>query len=160
MKALFISLTLVLLFTGCQEKEVKQQKSAEQLVAVSKYWDYAYSCGFSDGGSIAYGFINEEGEILYLFAYSPMISPEKRKIALTRSYNAPRVEIVFGSNLEAEVLKVVENANEYSWMEGHLPKLDGLKAMLRDRSTPFPKTDIPSEEDAASEQSAAHPESK
>lgn len=143
MKSTLISLVLALVLGGCQEQAVKKPPSAEQLLTESKFWDYAYAGHFADGGSIAYGFINEEGIPVYLIAYCPMQSPQKRKLSLNRSFNdVDGQEIPAGSKLEADILKVVENANENSVLEEWLPNLDDLKAMLRDRAAPFPSTNV------------------
>lgn len=149
MKYIFISLVLAMALGGCQEQAVKKQPSAEQLVTESKYWDYAYGSHFADGGSIAYGFINQEGIPVYVVAYCPMQSPEKRKLSLKRSFNdVDGREIATGSKLEADVLKVVENASEYSVLEEWLPNLAALKAMLRDRTAPFPSDYSESQQDS------------
>ena len=149
MKYIVISLVLAMALGGCQEQAVKKPPSAEQLVTESKYWDYAYGSHFADGGSIAYGFINEEGIPVYLIAYCPMQSPHKRKLALKRSFNdVDGQEIAAGSKLEADILKVVENANENSVLEEWLPNLADLKAMLRDRLAPFPSSDVDSQQDS------------
>lgn len=149
MKLLLIGLALTVGAIGCQKQRPTKTVSASHLVSNPDHWDYAYSSVFSDGGSYAYGFINNEGLIVYLVALSPMRSPEKRVISLQRSFNdSDATVLVPGSNLEANVLKLVENANEYPWMKEHMPALDSLKAMLRDRSTPFPSERKPSEQDA------------
>lgn len=138
MKIFSISLAIALCTVGCQKQSPPNPTSATQLVTLSDHWDYAYSSVFGDGGSCAYGFINHEGLIVYLVALSPMQSPEKRVISLQRSFNdREAVVLVPGSKLEAQVLKLVENAHEFPWMKDHLPALDQLKAMLRDRSPPF-----------------------
>ena len=138
MRILSISLAIALGTVGCQKQNPPKPLSTSQLVTQSDHWDYAYSSVFGDGGSLAYGFINDQGLIVYLVALSPMQSPEKRVISLQRSFNDRETTVLVpGSKLEAQVLKLLENAHEYPWMQAHLPALDRLKAMLRDRSSPF-----------------------
>jgi hypothetical protein len=139
MKLLSIGLVMALGAAGCQKQTPAKPVSASELVSMPYHWDYAYSSVFSDGGSLAYGFINNEGLIVYLTALSPMRAPEKRVLRLQRSFNDKDATVLIrGSKLEADVLKLVENANEYPWMKAHMPSLDRLKAMLLDRSAPFP----------------------
>jgi hypothetical protein len=138
MKTSAIAVVAILGLVGCRHQDEQCLDPVGLLRKETFWWDYAYSSAFCDGGSIAYGFINGEGEILYVFAYCPMQSPERRLLVLKRSFNGRSCEIVAGSPLEAEVMKLVEEANEDPSRQHCQPPLAELKAMLRDRMAPFP----------------------
>ena len=134
MRIVILSLAVCLLLNGCTKPS-----PAERLLTESKYWDYAWTCAFSDGGSLVYGFINEEGLPVYVWAEYRWVATEKQRIFLQRSYNDPeRVEIIPHSELETKVFHLFDNHTEYAWLKQVLPPLDGLRSMLRDRSAPFP----------------------
>ena len=140
---------MVIVFGACQKPVVIRHNPIEQLITDTKHWEYVYCTMFSDGGSLAYGFLNDEGSLVYLFAECPMVSPEKRRILLKRSYNDREAIVIdSGSKLEAKVLHLLDTLMDYSWAEGHLFDLGELVAMLQDRSAPFPSPDLNSRQDA------------
>jgi hypothetical protein len=145
---------LLILLTASCSRPPDEPLDARELLEISGSWQYKYSCVLSDGGSIAYGFINEDGIPIYVFAASEFSSPSKRRIFLRRTINDPRsIEIVEGSELEAYLRKRIESSYIPSLVRAPV-KIDGLFEMLDSRSAPFPRESVTNQRTV--EQGGAH----
>ena len=104
--------------------EVRMTTSwAEEMIAKGSYWQYMTADYFVDGGSCIMGFINQNGEILYVwFDFSISSSKHQyRHCYLQRSYNDPlAVEIPKHSDLEAQVIKLIEESHSHKVIERYL----------------------------------------
>ena len=94
---------------------------------------------FTDGGSVVMGFINGNGEVLYVFFdYSIGSSHDPkayRKCKLQRNYNDKRaVEIPPGSELECKVISLIEKAECHEVLEKILPRRDKAIEILKTRN--------------------------
>lgn len=133
MKSLLLVLCC-LLAVSCSKND-----TPEALLDSSKYWDYAYSGIFGDGGSVALGFINENGELIYLWVDSPLKSPDQRRFYLQSTYNDPEAkEVMEGSLLEIKILNLLTTSHTYTFLKPHLPDINLIIEIIQDRKRPFP----------------------
>jgi len=130
-----------LLFVACQEVHTKKvgndgHSDVTTLLESGSYWSYRTADVFADGGSVAMGFINSNGEVLYvIFDYSIYMDKNYRPCRLKRTYHdSGAVEILPGSELERKVLALIENAICPEELEAMLPLRDKAKEILKTRS--------------------------
>jgi len=140
-------LFLLLLLVSCKESGSKGETStsgAIQDMKLDGFWTYRTADYFWDGGSFVMGFINGNGEVLYVFFdYSLNMSKNYRPCWLKRTYNdSGAVEILPGSELERKVLTLIENADYCSKeLEAMLPSRSEAMRIIRSRDLKLKLTD-------------------
>ena len=128
----FLNILWVILLLSCHkescgDRDTKSSSSAswpEKMIAEGSYWNYMTADYFADGGSVIMGFINHNGEILYVFFdYSIGSGKDHRRVFVQRSYNDPdAVEVVPRSDLESNVVTLIKEARLHSALEPLLPE--------------------------------------
>ncbi len=134
---------LCLLFCSCNKsgEELEELNSCskgewvDKVIHVNGIWHYAFSGVFADGGSVALGLINGNGEIVYVFFdYSAGTNHEYRRCYIQRSYNdSGAVEIVRGSDLESSVISIIKNARLVNELRRSLPDRNEAIEILQKR---------------------------
>ena len=129
MQYLLLMLTMLLLFS-CKETDSSigtPEPSSIANLDLDGFWMYRTADMFMDGGSVVMGFINGNGEVLYVFFDYSIGSSEDpkgyRKCKLQRTYNDKgSVEIPPGSEIEGKVISLIEKANCHEVLEKILPR--------------------------------------
>ncbi|MCP5537308.1 MAG: hypothetical protein H7A51_13890 [Akkermansiaceae bacterium] len=140
MKTRYLTLMSVLLvLSACRDAEeepVLEKEGAIELLDRGKYWSYRTSDMFADGGSVIMGFINGNGEIIYVW-FDFSIGGEKydyRRCFLQESYNDPdAVEILQGSDLESKVITLIEESRSHEALDKIMPSRDKAIQILKSR---------------------------
>jgi hypothetical protein len=118
-------LFVMLLFVSCKESDSKSVASTPNAIAqldLDGFWQYRTADYFLDGGSVVMGFINGNGEVLYVFFDFSMGTHEYRECRLQRTYNdKDAITILPGSDLERKVITLIENAHSIEVLEKFLP---------------------------------------
>jgi hypothetical protein len=110
--------------------------TAEDILNSSDYWVPSPGGSFSDGGSYAVGLINENGDVIYLWAEQVAFSgADKQTLYLKKNYNDPHgVVIPENSELEKRVLYVLEHLDIPSSLKFFVPTIETFKKVLQDRT--------------------------
>jgi hypothetical protein len=131
----------MLLLVSCKEtnnSSATPEPSSIANLELDGFWMYRTADMFTDGGSVVMGFINGNGEVLYVFFdYSIGSSEAKgyRKCKLQRIYNDKgAVEIPPGSELEDKVISLIEKAHCQEVLEKILPSRDKAIEILKTRN--------------------------
>jgi hypothetical protein len=141
MNYLLLMLTMLLL-VSCKESNnntATPEPSSIANLELDGFWMYRTADMFMDGGSVVMGFINGNGEVLYVFFDYSIGSSEDpkayRKCKLQRTYNDKMaVEIPPGSELEGKVISLIEKAHCHEALEKILPSRDKAVEILKTRS--------------------------
>ena len=132
MKPIIISALLMCLI-GCN-----RQPEVMQGIDEPTNWMYITSLPFGDGGSVALGFLDSNGRIIYLWADSPMSSPDKRRFFLQRTFNdSQRIEVKENSALEKRVLALIDGCMKFDCLDSCIVDIHAVRKMLLDRNMPF-----------------------
>jgi len=88
------------------------------------FWTYRTADRFLDGGSVALGFIDSNGDLLYVwFDFSINSKSKYRRCWLMKTYNdTDGVEIIPKSKLETKVISLIESSICGGVLEELLPK--------------------------------------
>ena len=130
-----LPIALLVLMAACS---THSPQTAEDIFRSDDYWVATFSETFMDGGSVALGVINGYGNLIYLWANTPLDLDEsnKQKLYLKLNYDDPnKVKVVEGSPLESEILQMLEKAEIYYFGQESLSILIAdFKAVLTDRT--------------------------
>ena len=133
------------IFCSCNKKQAEPDNVAAEVLAprdwvkdVIKdhdYWFYLTAVPFADGGSVAMGFMNLEGEMLHvLFDYSIGHDQDYRRCYIQRSFNdLEAIELERGSKLEAKVISIIKDARLNKESRPFLPSQDKAIEILEKR---------------------------
>ena len=129
----------MLLLMSCQENNNIAPRE-HSIFNLDGFWSYRTADMFMDGGSVAMGFVDGNGEILYVFFDYSIESSQNpqtyRKCRLQRTFKGTEsVEIPPGSELEAEVITFISEAQCSEALEQILPSRDKAIDILRTRDT-------------------------
>lgn len=141
----------IFLLVSCKEtnNSASPEPSSIANLELDGLWRYRTADMFMDGGSVIMGFINGNGEVLYVFFdYSTESSEDTkayRKCKLQRTYNDKMaVEIPRGSELEGKVISLIEDAYCHEALEKILPSRDKAVEILKTRSIDLRLVDLAS----------------
>ena len=130
-----LSIVLLIAMVACS---THSPQTAEDIFRSDDYWVAKFSETFMDGGSVALGVINGYGNLIYLWANTPLNLDEsnKQKLYLKLNYDDPnKVKILEGSSLESEILKMLEKVDiSYFGEESLSILIDDFRAVLTDRT--------------------------
>lgn len=131
-------LVLCLVLASCSP--ASERTSVDVLHSSGYYWELVHPEFFSDGGSVALGLLNSNGELIFLWAHSTWDKPGKQKLYLKLNYNDPNsIEIIEDSDLERAISTILESIVIRPYLDDFIPLVDAFKSVLSDRCDQVPR---------------------
>jgi hypothetical protein len=128
-----ILIFILLCLAGCN-----RQPEVERGIDKPTHWMYIISMPFVDGGSVALGFLDENGRIIYLWVDSPFNSKNGTRFYLKRTFNdKERIEILKNPELEKRIIALIDGCVKYDFLSPHIADIQIVRKMILDRSIPF-----------------------
>jgi hypothetical protein len=128
-----ILISIILCLAGCD-----RQSDVERGIDKPTHWMYITSMPFADGGSVALGFLDENGRIIYLWVDSPFNSKNGTRFYLKRTFNdKERIEILKNSELEKRIIALIDGCIKYEFLSPYIADIQLVRKMILDRSIPF-----------------------
>ncbi len=111
-------------------------KTPTDLLSTSDWWEPVHGDTFRDGGSMALSLMNGNGEVMHLWAYCTGLlkTNEPQHVRLVMNYNARGMKINPGSDLEKQLIKLLDNLYIRSEQEAYIPLVEDFKSVLLDRT--------------------------
>ena len=117
--------------------EATQEPSVLDVLNSDDYWGPVHAETFTDGGSVALGLVNGNGEVIYLWAKSTgfLEKGEPQTLFLQLNYNDPNQVIIQpDSELEGRIINLLDTLDIRKEQEVAIPLVNDFKDALMDRT--------------------------
>ena len=124
-----------ILIVSCSHME--QMHTALDVINSDDYWEPIHADVFDDGGSVALGLKNGNGEVVYLWADTTALlaAGEPQTLVIKLNYNDPdKVPIPPRSELEDQMISILDNLHIRPEQEIYTPLVEDFRAVLIDRT--------------------------